>query len=116
MCTLALSTIPDDRAAVSERDGCSDPEVGSSCSSRPQPVAIMRLLQRLLSPLARRFEGDHLLGERLDHVSGEGFEIERLLRSKLGWSNESWQESQPGGTGASRRGRGLARSSPWKWT
>ena len=31
-----------------------------------------------------RFEGDHLLRESLDHLRAEGFDIERLERSKLG--------------------------------
>jgi hypothetical protein len=42
------------------------------------------VLGRLLEPLAVRFEGDHLLREPLDHLRAEGFEIQQLIRSKLG--------------------------------
>ncbi len=38
----------------------------------------------LLEPLAVRFEGDHLVREPLDHLRAENFEIEQLIRSKLG--------------------------------
>jgi hypothetical protein len=31
-----------------------------------------------------RFEGDHLLREPLEHLRAEKFEVEKLLRSKLG--------------------------------
>jgi hypothetical protein len=40
--------------------------------------------QRLLEPLASRFEADHLLREPLDYVPGVGFEIDEVLRSKWG--------------------------------
>jgi SAM-dependent methyltransferase len=82
--TLALCTIPDDRAAVSEvrrvlRTG------GSFLLLEHVRSAVLpvRLLQRLLEPLATRFEADHLLREPLEHLSAEGFEIEQLERSKL---------------------------------
>ncbi|HZQ02780.1 MAG TPA: hypothetical protein VFA88_02040 [Gaiellaceae bacterium] len=42
------------------------------------------MAQRLLDPLAVRFEADHLLREPLDHLRAERFEVERLERSKLG--------------------------------
>jgi len=44
----------------------------------------VRLVQRLPEPLAVRFAADHLTREPLDYLSVEGFEIERLERSKLG--------------------------------
>lgn len=47
------------------------------------PVSSVRLGQRLLEPLAVRFEGDHLLRAPLDDLRAEGFNVERLLRSKL---------------------------------
>jgi hypothetical protein len=40
--------------------------------------------QRLLDPLAVRFEADHLLREPLVHLRAEGFDVEQLERSKLG--------------------------------
>jgi hypothetical protein len=43
----------------------------------------VRLVQRLLEPLAVRAAGDHLTREPLDYL-GEMFEIERVERSKLG--------------------------------
>jgi SAM-dependent methyltransferase len=48
------------------------------------PLLPIRLGQRLLEPLAVRFEADHLLREPLEHLRAEGFEVERLQRSKLG--------------------------------
>jgi hypothetical protein len=39
---------------------------------------------RLLEPIMLRLEHDHLLREPLDRRRAEGFEIERLERSKLG--------------------------------
>jgi len=48
------------------------------------PVLPIRLAERLLEPLMLRFEGDHLRREPLDHLRAEGFDIERLERSKLG--------------------------------
>ena len=48
------------------------------------PVLPIRVVDRLLEPLMLRFEGDHLLREPLDHLRAEGFDIERLERSKLG--------------------------------
>jgi ubiquinone/menaquinone biosynthesis C-methylase UbiE len=85
VCTLALCTIPDDRAAVSEakrvlRSGGRFLLLEHVRSPNPA----VRLGQRLLDPLAVRFEGDHLLREPLDHLRAEGFEIQQLIRSKLG--------------------------------
>jgi hypothetical protein len=48
------------------------------------PVLPVRLGQRLLDPLAVRFEADHLLREPLEHLRAERFEVERFERSKLG--------------------------------
>jgi hypothetical protein len=44
----------------------------------------VRLVQRLLDPLAVRFAADHLVREPLDHLAAAAFEIERLERSKWG--------------------------------
>jgi SAM-dependent methyltransferase len=48
------------------------------------PNLAIRFGQRLLEPLAVRFEGDHLLREPVDHLRAEGFKILQLIRSRLG--------------------------------
>ena len=42
------------------------------------------VFERALDPLSVRFEGDHLLREPLDYLSGASFEVEQLERSKWG--------------------------------
>ncbi len=85
VCTLALCTIPDDRAAVSEAKRVLRPGGRFLLLEHVRsPNPAVRLGQRLLEPLAVRFEGDHLLREPLHHLRAEGFEIQQLLRSKLG--------------------------------
>jgi ubiquinone/menaquinone biosynthesis C-methylase UbiE len=84
-CTLALCTIVDDRAAVSEVKRVLRPAGRFLLLEHVRsPVPTVRLGQRLLEPLMLRFEGDHLLREPLEHLRAEGFEIEQRLRSKLG--------------------------------
>ena len=46
------------------------------------PLLPVRLLQRLLEPLAVRFAADHLTREPLDHLASEGFEVERVSARK----------------------------------
>ena len=83
--TLALCTIPDDRAAVSEVKRVLRPGGRFLLLEHVRsPVTAIRLGQRLLEPLALRFEGDHLLREPLEHLHAEGFELQQVLRSKLG--------------------------------
>jgi ubiquinone/menaquinone biosynthesis C-methylase UbiE len=85
VCTLALCTIPDDRAAVSEAKRVLRPGGRFLLLEHVRsPIHSVRLGQRLLEPLMVRFEGDHLLREPLEHLRAEEFEIEQLLRSKLG--------------------------------
>ena len=48
------------------------------------PARAVRAVQRVLEPLAVRFEADHLLRDPLDHLEVEGFAVERVERSKLG--------------------------------
>jgi hypothetical protein len=48
------------------------------------PTAPVRAGQRLLEPLAVRFEADHLLREPLDYLEDVGFQIEQVERSKWG--------------------------------
>ena len=82
---LTLCSIPDDRRGVAEArrvlrpDGCVAmlEHVGS-------PNALVRGIQRLLDPLAVRFQGDHLLREPADLLEAEGLEVEELRRSRWG--------------------------------
>jgi ubiquinone/menaquinone biosynthesis C-methylase UbiE len=83
--TLSLCTIPDDRAAVAEARRVLRPDGRFLLLEHVRsPLLAVRLGQRLLEPLAVRFEADHLLREPLEHLRAEGFEIESLERTKLG--------------------------------
>lgn len=85
VCTLSLCTIPDDRAAVAEAKRVLRPGGRFLLLEHVRsPLLPIRIGQRLLEPLLLRFEYDHLLREPLEHLEAEGFEIERLERSKLG--------------------------------
>jgi len=85
VCTLSLCTIPEDRAAVAEARRVLRPGGEFLLLEHVRsPVLPVRVGQRLLDPLFVRFEADHLLREPLDQLRAEGFEIERLERSKLG--------------------------------
>ncbi len=85
VCTLSLCTIPDDRTAVGEVRRVLRPGGRFLLLEHVRsPVLPIRLGQRLLEPLAVRFEADHLLREPLEHLQAEGFEVEELGRSKLG--------------------------------
>jgi ubiquinone/menaquinone biosynthesis C-methylase UbiE len=85
VCTLALCTIPDDRAAVSEVKRVLRPAGRFLLLEHVRsPNPAIRLGQRLLELLMLKCEGDHLLRELLEHLRAEEFDIERLLRSKLG--------------------------------
>jgi ubiquinone/menaquinone biosynthesis C-methylase UbiE len=85
VCTLALCTIPDDRAAVAEVRRVLRPGgrfvLLEHVRSSDQAV---RGVQRLLAPAFIRFGADHVLREPLDLVQANGFSIELLERSKLG--------------------------------
>jgi ubiquinone/menaquinone biosynthesis C-methylase UbiE len=85
VCTLSLCTIPDDRAAVAEMRRVLRPGGRLLLLEHVRsPLLPVRLGQRLLDPLAVRFAADHLLREPLGHLRAEGFEVDRLERSKLG--------------------------------
>jgi ubiquinone/menaquinone biosynthesis C-methylase UbiE len=85
VCTLSLCTIPDDRGAVAEVRRVLRPGGRFLLLEHVRsPLLPIRFAQRLLDPLAVRFEADHLLREPLEHLRAEGFEIESLERSKLG--------------------------------
>jgi SAM-dependent methyltransferase len=85
VCTLALCTIADDRAAVSEVKRVLRPAGRFLLLEHVRsPVPAVRLGQRLLEPLMLRFEGDHLLREPLEHLRAEDLDVEQLRCSKLG--------------------------------
>jgi len=85
VCTLGLCTIPDPRRAIAEARRVL--RTGGSLlllEHVRSPRLPIRLLQRLLEPLAVRFAADHLTREPLDYLAAEGFEIDNLERSKWG--------------------------------
>jgi ubiquinone/menaquinone biosynthesis C-methylase UbiE len=83
--TLGLCTIPDDREAVREAHRVLRPGGRLLLLEHVRsPRLPVRAVQRLLDPLAVRFAADHLVREPLDHLDAEGFEVERVERSKWG--------------------------------
>jgi len=85
VCTLALCSIPDPRAAGGEmrrvlRAGGRALLIGHVRS----PGRLVRTMQRALEPITVWLGGDHLLREPLDLVRTEGFEVEEVERSKFG--------------------------------
>ena len=84
-CTLGFCTIPDTTAAASEALRVLRPGGRLLMLEHVRsPVWAVRAVERLLDPLFRRFEADHLLREPLDYLPGVGFEIDEVLRSKWG--------------------------------
>jgi ubiquinone/menaquinone biosynthesis C-methylase UbiE len=85
VCTLALCTIPDDRAAAREVKRVLRPGGRFVLLEHVRsPVPAVRFGERLLEPIMLRLEHDHLTREPLEHLKAEGFVIERIERSKLG--------------------------------
>ena len=84
-CTLGFCTIPDTTRAAAEAFRVLRPGgqllMLEHVRSPSRPV---RTVQRLLEPLAVRFEADHLLREPLDYLPGVGFEVDVVERAKWG--------------------------------
>lgn len=85
VCTLGLCTIPDPRRAVAEARRVLRPGGRILLLEHVRSSSLpIRLLQRLLEPLAVRFAADHLTREPLDYLAAEGFTVEQHERSKWG--------------------------------
>ena len=83
--TLALCTIPDDRKAAEEAYRVLRPGGRLVLLEHVRsPIAAVRFIQRLLQPLALRFEGDNLVREPLDYLADIGFQVETVQRLKWG--------------------------------
>jgi len=86
VCTLSLCTIPDDRRAVSEARRVLKPRGKLLLLEHVRsPSLPVRVVQRVIDPLAVRFGGDHLLREPLDYLGEHGFDVEQVERSKWGF-------------------------------
>jgi ubiquinone/menaquinone biosynthesis C-methylase UbiE len=84
-CTLGFCTIPDTATAAREAYRVLRPGGQLLMLEHVRsPVPTVRAGQRLLEPLAARFEADHLLREPLDYLPSVGFRIDEVLRSKWG--------------------------------
>jgi len=86
VCTLALCSIPDDRAAIAEvfrvlRPGGRFVLVEHVRSHHPVVRGIERLMERWSLPRT----GDHLLRDPLDHLEPAGFVVDQTARSRLGF-------------------------------
>ena len=86
VCTLALCSIPDDRAAIAEvfrvlRPGGRFVLVEHVRSHHLVVRGIERLMERWSLPRT----GDHLLRDPLDHLEPAGFVVDHVARSRLGF-------------------------------
>jgi ubiquinone/menaquinone biosynthesis C-methylase UbiE len=85
VCTLALCSIPDPRAAVHEMKRVLRPGGRVLLLEHVRsPMIVVRTIQRALEPIAVWLGGDHLVREPLELLRAEAFEIEEVERSKLG--------------------------------
>ncbi len=85
VCTLGLCTIPEPRKAVGEAHRVLRPGGKLLLLEHVRsPVLPVRAVERMLNPLSVRFQADHLTREPLDYLEAEGFEVDRLERSKWG--------------------------------
>jgi ubiquinone/menaquinone biosynthesis C-methylase UbiE len=85
VCTLALCSIPDPRAAVAEMKRVLRPGGRVLLLEHVRsPGLVIRSIQRALDPITVWLEGDHLIREPLELLRAEAFEVEEIERSKLG--------------------------------
>jgi ubiquinone/menaquinone biosynthesis C-methylase UbiE len=81
-----LCSVPDDRRAMAEaRRVLRRAGRLALLEHVRSPVPIIRAGQRLLDPLAVRFQADHLMRDPADVLPMEGFAIDALMRSRLGY-------------------------------
>jgi ubiquinone/menaquinone biosynthesis C-methylase UbiE len=85
VCTLALCTIPDPSLAVKEAARVLRPGGHLLLLEHVRSPALpVRVVERLLEPLAVRWAADHLLREPLTYVMAAGLQVKRLERSRWG--------------------------------
>jgi ubiquinone/menaquinone biosynthesis C-methylase UbiE len=83
--TLALCSIPDDRAAVAEMARVLRPGGRLLLLEHvASPIRPVRAIQRVLDPLTVRTHGDHLLREPETAVRAAGLVVEETARSRWG--------------------------------
>jgi ubiquinone/menaquinone biosynthesis C-methylase UbiE len=86
VCTFGLCTIPDDVAAIREAKRVLRPGGLLLLAEHVRsPNAVVRTIERIVDPIAHKLGGDHMLREPLDHLTGEGFEIDEVERRKAGF-------------------------------
>ena len=117
--TLALCSIPDDRAAVSEAARVLRPGGTLVLLEHVRsPLVSVRTVQRLLEPLLWRLEGDHVLREPDKRVAQAGLHIELHERSKLGIVLRLQARKTNAGTAAATPADMHEERNPlgWTWT
>jgi ubiquinone/menaquinone biosynthesis C-methylase UbiE len=85
VCTLALCSILDARAAVAEMRRVLRPGGRALLLEHVRsPHRFVQMIQRALEPITVWLGGDHLVREPLELLEAEGLEIDEVERSKLG--------------------------------